>query len=145
STANVNPVKMPAYKLLNTPGAAGEVTAHILSITHKNGYMKDSPLDSGNTAWGAVDNDFASWYGVDDWDDGASYNLNDGLRVTFDARYHIGSISLTQAEDRSGYGKVRLFARDEQGREYQVPGVTIVRHNDGSRNYFTIKIPGGVT
>lgn len=145
STANVNPVKMPAYKLLNTPGAAGEVTAHILSITHKNGYMKDSPLDSGNTAWGAVDNDFASWYGVDDWDDGASYNLNDGLRVTFDARYHIGSISLTQAEDRSGYGKVRLFARDEQGSEYQVPGVTIVRHNDGSRNYFTIKIPGGVT
>ena len=34
--------------------------------------MKDSPLDSGNTAWGIVDGDFASWYGINDWDDGVS-------------------------------------------------------------------------
>ena len=67
STANVSPVKLPAYRLINTVGAAGEVTAHIASVTHEAGYMKDSPLDSGKTAWGVVDNDFTSWYGLDDW------------------------------------------------------------------------------
>ena len=72
STANVNPVKMPAYKLINTPQGAGDVTAHIASVTHETGYMKDSPPDSGKTAWGAVDNDYTSWYGLDDWDDGVS-------------------------------------------------------------------------
>lgn len=145
ATANVNPVKMPAYKLINTPGGAGDVTAHIQSVTHEAGYMKDSPLDSGKSAWGVVDNDFASWYGLDDWDDGATYPDNGGVRVTFDGSYHIGSISLAQAEDRGVYGNVRLFAHDESGREYQVSGVTIVKHSDGSRSYYTIKIPGGVT
>ena len=57
--------------------------------------MKDSPLDSGKTAWGVVDNDFTSWYGLDDWDDGAAYPDNGGVRITFDARYHIGSLSLS--------------------------------------------------
>ena len=145
STANVSPVKLPAYRLINTVGAAGEVTAHIASVPHEAGYMKDSPLDSGKTAWGVVDNDFTSWYGLDDWDDGAAYPDNGGVRITFDARYHIGSLSLSPSEDRGTYGNVRLFARGEDGREYQVPGVTIAKHSDGSQNYYTIKIPGGVT
>lgn len=145
TTANVSPVKLPAYKLINTAGAAGAVTVHIVSVTHEAGYMKDSPLDSGKTAWGVVDNDFTSWYGLDDWDDGAAYPDNGGVRVTFDARYHIGSLSLSPSEDRGTYGNVRLYARGEDGREYQVPGVTIAKHSDGSQNYYTIKIPGGVT
>lgn len=145
STANVNPVKLPAYKLINTPGGAGEASAHIRSVTHEAGYMKDSPLDSGKTAWGAVDNDYTSWYGLDDWDDGAAYPDNGGLRVTFDGQYTIGTISLAQIEDRGAYGNVRLFARGADGKETQVPGTTIVKRSDGSRSYYTIKIPGGVT
>lgn len=145
STANVNPVKLPAYKLINTPGDAGQASAHILSVTHEAGYMKDSPLDSGKTAWGAVDNDYTSWYGLDDWDDGAVYPDNGGLRVTFDGQYTIGTISLAQIEDRGAYGNVRLFARGADGKETQLSGVTIVKRSDGSRSYYTIKIPGGVT
>ena len=145
STANVNPVKLPAYKLINTPSGAGEVTAHIKSVTHLAGYMKDSPLDSGSSAWGVVDNDFTSWYGMNDWDDGAAYPDNGGIRVTFDGTYHIGSISLTQAEDRGYYSHVRVYAHDEGGKEYQLSGVSIVKHSDGSRSYYTIKIPGGVS
>lgn len=145
STANVNPVKLPAYKLINTPGDAGQASAHILSVTHEAGYMKDSPLDSGKTAWGAVDNDYTSWYGLDDWDDGAVYPDNGGLRVTFDGQYTIGTISLAQIEDRGAYGNVRLFARGADGKEIQLSGVTIVKRSDGSRSYYTIKIPGGVT
>lgn len=143
STANVNPVKMPAYNLINTPGNAGEVTAHIQSVTHSAGYMKDSPLDSGNTAWGVVDNDFASWYGINDWDDGGNYPDQGGVRITFDDTYNIGSISLAQAEDRGYYGYVRVYAKKD-GQEYQVPNVSIVKHSDGSRSYYTIKIAGGV-
>lgn len=144
-TANVNPVKMPGYQLINTGNGAGNVTEHIVSVTHSAGYMKDSPLDSGNTAWGVVDGDFSSWYGLDDWDDGATYPDNGGVRVTFDDTYQIGSISLAQAEDRGTYGNVRLFARDSAGKEYQVPNVSIAKHIDGNgRIYHTIKIPGGV-
>ena len=145
TTANVSAVKLPGYQLINTGNGAGNVTQHIISATHSAGYMKDSPLDSGNTAWGVVDGDFSSWYGLDDWDDGAAYPDNGGVRVTFDGTYHIGSISLAQAEDRGTYGNVRLFARDSAGKEYQVPNVSIVKHSDGNgRMYHTIKIPGGV-
>lgn len=146
STANVNPVKMPAYNLINTPGAAGEVTAHIQSVTRKSGYMKDSPLDTDSTtAWGVVDNDYTSWYGLNDWDDGATYPDEGGIRVTFDQAYNIGSISLAQSEDIGYYGRVVVYARGENGKEYTVPGVSITKHSDGSRSYYTIKIAGGVT
>lgn len=145
TTANVNPVKLPGYQLINTGNGAGNVTEHIVSVTHSAGYMKDSPLDSGNTAWGVVDGDFSSWYGMDDWDDGAAYPDNGGVRVTFDGTYHIGSISLAQAEDRGTYGNVRLYARDSAGKEYQVSNVSIAKHSDGNgRIYHTIKISGGV-
>lgn len=145
TTSNVSAVKLPAYNLINTSNGSGQPTAHILSVTHEAGYMKDSPLDSGKTAWGAVDSDYASWYGLDDWDDGAMYPDNGGLRVTFDQKYHIGSISLAQAEDRAYYGYVRVYANNEEGKEYQIPGVSIVKRSDGRRSYYTIKIPGGVT
>ncbi len=145
STANVNPVQMPLYKLINTVTEPGSVTAHILSATHSAGYMKDSALDSGDTALGVVDGDFTSWYGLDDWDDGAAYPDNGGVRVTFDDTYHIGSISLAQAEDRGTYGYVRVYARNENGAEYQLSNVSIVKHSDGNgRVYYTIKIAGGV-
>ena len=145
TTSNVSAVKLPAYNLINTSNGSGQPTAHILSIIHEAGYMKDSPLDSGKTAWGAVDSDYASWYGLDDWDDGAMYPDNGGLQVTFDQKYHIGSISLAQAEDRGHYSYVRVYAHNEEGKEYQIPGVSIVKRSDGSRSYYTIKIPGGVT
>ena len=80
--------------------------------------MKDSPLDSGNSAWGIVDGDFTSWYGLDDWDDGATYPDAGGVRVTFDAVYEIGAICLTQIEEIGLYQNVRVFAHDDSGREY---------------------------
>lgn len=146
STASAVAVNMPAYRLLNTLADNGTYTTHITDAIHLAGYMKDSPLDSANTAWGVLDNDFGSWYGLNDWDDGANYPDNGGIRVTFDSRQTIGFISLTQAEERGYYGNVRVFARDESGKEYEVSGVTISKRSDGaSRFYYLIKIPGGVT
>lgn len=145
STANVTPVNMPSYKLINTPESAGVPSSRVVKATHSAGYMKDSPLDSGNSAWGIVDGDFTSWYALDDWDDGAMYPDEGGVRVTFDQKYHIGSISLTQIEDYGYYQNVRVFAHNAEGKEYQVPGVSITKHGDGNgRYYYTIKIAGGV-
>lgn len=145
ATVSVTPVNMPDYRLLNT-AADGAYTTHITGATHLAGYMKDSPLDSGSTAWGVLDGDFGSWYGLDDWDDGAQYPDNGGIRVKFDARQNIGMVSLAQIEERGYYGNVRLYASDESGREYEVSGVTISKRSDGaSRSYYLIKIAGGVT
>ena len=145
STANIDPVHMPNYKLINTSESAGVVSNHIVNATHSAGYMKDSPLDSGDSAWGVVDGDFTSWYGLNDWDDGATYPDAGGVRVTFDDTYNIGSISLTQIEELGLYEHVRVFAHNAAGKEYQVPGTTIAKRGDGNgRYYYTIKIPGGV-
>ena len=93
STVNVTPPTLPTYQLINTAGDAGQTTAHITSVTHKVGFMKDSPLDEGDasSALGVVDNDYTSFYQLNDWDDGAVYPDNGGLRFTFDQAYHIGA------------------------------------------------------
>ena len=146
STTSVAPVNMPNYRLLNIAADDGTYTTHITAATHLAGYMKDSPLDKDNTAWGVLDGDFASWYGLNDWDDGATYPDNGGIRVTFDEAQNIGYLSLAQIEERGYYGNVRLYAHNESGQEYEVPGVTISKRSDGvSRNYYLIKIAGGVT
>ena len=148
STVNVTPPTLPAYQLINTAGDAGQTTAHITSVTHKVGFMKDSPLDEGDasSALGVVDNDYTSFYQLNDWDDGAVYPDNGGLRFTFDQTYHIGAIALAQPEDAGMYGHVRLYATDENGKEQQISGVTIgQRSSENGRKYYYIKIPGGVT
>lgn len=148
STANVTPPTLPAYQLINTTDKAGEVTEHITSVTHTVGFMKDSPLDEGSStsALGVVDGDYTSFYQLNDWDDGAMYPDNGGLRFTFDQPYHIGAIALAQPEDLGIYGHVRLLATDENGKEQLVSGVTIgQRTSENGRKYYYIKIPGGVT
>ena len=60
----------------------------------------------------------SSFYQLNDWDDGAVYPDNGGLRFTFDQAYHIGAIALAQPEDAGMYGHVRLYATDENGKEY---------------------------
>ncbi len=96
STANVTPPILPAYQWINTSEKAGELTSHITGVTHTVGFMKDSPLDEGNStsALGVADNDYTSFYQLNDWDDGAAYPDNGGLRFTFDQSYHIGAIAL---------------------------------------------------
>ena len=148
STANVTPPTLPAYQLINTTDKAGKVTEHITSVTHAVGFMKDSPLDEGSStsALGVVDGDYTSFYQLNDWDDGAMYPDNGGLRFTFDQPYHIGAIALAQPEDLGIYGHVRLLATDENGKEQLVSGVTIgQRTSENGRKYYYIKIPGGVT
>ena len=146
STANATPAQLPTYHLLNFSNGAGVLSAHIKSATRAVGSMQNSTLDSGDTALGVFDNDYASYYRLNDWDDGATYPDSGGIRVTLDDSYQIGMISLAQPEDSGYYGRVRLYAKDESGKEQQVSGVTIGQRTDANgRKYYLIKIPGGVT
>ena len=63
-TQNLNPVKMPDYKLINTSNGQGQVTAHIETVKRPRSTnvanMVNSPLDEGNqTALGLVDGEKA--------------------------------------------------------------------------------------
>lgn len=147
-TVNVSPVKLPEYKLINTTDELGGNTTHIKSMAHGNrGYMMGSPQDEKPTAWGVVDNDYTSWYQIDDWDDGVAYPKNEtsgGVRITFDQKYDIGRIALAQAEDYGNYDGVRVYTKGADGKEQEISNVRIARRSDGSRNYYVITIPGGV-
>lgn len=146
STANATPAQLPSYQVLNYSTGTGALSAHITSAVHAVGTMENSPLDSDNSALGVFDNDYASYYRLNDWDDGATYPDNGGVRVTLDDTYSIGMISLAQPEDSGYYGRVRVYAKDESGKEQQVSNVTIGQRTDeNGRKFYLIKIPGGVT
>lgn len=146
STANATPAQLPAFQLINFATGTGALSAHITSAAHAAGTMENSPLDSGDSALGVFDNDYASYYRLNDWDDGATYPDNGGIRVTLDDTYNIGMISLAQPEDSGYYGRVRVYAKDESGKEQQVSNVTIGQRTDeNGRKYYLIKIPGGIS
>ena len=77
-TTTLTPAQMPGYKLLNESDGKGQLSTHILSVTHGRGSMVGSSLDEGskNSALGVADKDYGSYYQVLDWDDGASYPLS---------------------------------------------------------------------
>ncbi len=152
-TLSINPAQLPAYKLINTAGEEGELTAHIENVTrvttHVSNYMVDSPLDEvsgGKTALGAVDNDQGSYYQVNDWDDGVMYHVgNAGLRVTFDDVYSFGALSVAEPENGS-LSTVSVFYKDtETGTMKQLSGLQVdVRTDKNNRRYLYVTLPGEI-
>ncbi len=152
-TLSINPAQLPAYKLINTAGEEGELTAHIENVTrvptHVSNYMVDSPLDEvsgGKTARGAVDNDQGSYYQVNDWDDGVMYHVgNAGLRVTFDDVYSFGALSVAEPENGS-LSTVSVFYKDtETGTMKQLSGLQVdVRTDKNNRRYLYVTLPGEI-
>ena len=64
--AELAPVEMPEYKLINTSNGEGKLSSHIKSAVfnnHAGSTMVDSPLDDAETrsALGLFDNNFASY------------------------------------------------------------------------------------
>ncbi len=144
-TVDINPAKLPEYKLINTSNGTGEKSAHIQEIFQYRGEMKDSPLDQAETktAWGLVDKDYGSYLQVNDWDDGGSYpGTTKGVRVVFDDAYMINSFSFQELEDNLGwYGTVCVYYKDmEDGQIKTVskPSIT-ARTSENGRRYYTVK------
>lgn len=100
-TIDPKAAEVPKYNMINRDENGRPGSAHIISVTRSGGEMVESGLDEGltNTAWGAVDNDPASYYKKTTWDDGGYNNLGrNGLTFTFDETYKIDTVVMTATE-----------------------------------------------
>lgn len=144
-TTDLKPAVMPKYNLINT-GESGEKGAHIISAWQNSGSMVNSPLDEGGkTAWGTVDNDPASYYYRNTWDDGGFNNLGQlGLFYEFDKEYTIKTIALQEIMplDLSYYyNKINIW--DEAGNVTNLSNkASLSKKTDpNGRIYYLITLP----
>ncbi len=144
-TVTVTPAQMPKYRLLNEPGRQGELTSHIKTVTHGRGQMVDSPLDEGSagSALGAADNDYGSYYQMEDWDDGVSYpGEGKGLTFTFDQPYEMNYIAFAEADELGSYSNASVYWYDEEHPEGQQAPVRsfLKKKDENGRSYYVIKL-----
>lgn len=144
-TTDLNPAVMPKYNLINT-GEPGEKGAHIISAWINTNSMVNSPLDEGgNTAWGTVDHDPATYYYRPTWDDGGYNNLGKlGLFYEFDEEYTIKTIALQEVVPLSlsyYYNKINIW--DAEGNVTNLSNkASISKKTDSDgRVYYLITLP----
>ena len=156
-TKDANPPVMSKYNLINV-GQKGEKGAHIVSAAKmpSSGSMKNSPLDTGSSAWGTVDHDSGSYYLMSSWDDGG-YNgtesgglkSGNGLLYEFDQAYKMDTIAFYTQPILAGepdYGYVKAAYWDESGNKVDLKNVPLQGRTDGDgRKYYVIKLPSAVT
>lgn len=147
-TTDLNSAVVTKYNLINT-GKEGEAGAHIVSAS-MSASMANSPLDTqAGTAWGTVDHDPASCYQMNSWDDGGfnKMSLKHGLTYEFDQAYKMDTIAfhdLTCQDTGYFYVKVRYW--DENGKQTDAQGVSLVRKTDkAGRIYYMIKLSKPIT
>ncbi|MDE5945735.1 MAG: M60 family metallopeptidase, partial [Oscillospiraceae bacterium] len=146
-TTDLNAAEVPKYNVINRDETGTPGSAHIVSVTRNGGSMIDSELDadSDNTAWGAVDNNAASYYSKNTWDDGGFNNLGgNGLTYTFDGAYKMDTIALlvTGGADPF-YAHVRYWTED--GKDQTVGASINTMKDSEGRVYYTLKLPEVVT
>lgn len=116
STVDPKAVEVPLYNMINRDENGRPGKSHIVSVTRSGGEMIDSEPDKDlkNTAWGAVDNDPASYYKKTTWDDGGFNNLgSNGLTYTFDDVYKMDTIVITATEGMEySYQKTQWWDAD---------------------------------
>lgn len=149
-TTTLTPAQMPGYKLLNESDGKGQLSTHILSVTHGRGSMVGSSLDEGskNSALGVADKDYGSYYQVFDWDDGASYPSPDkGLLFKLDDYYKMNYITFAEAEDLGYYNGVYVYYYDEAHPDgTAAKGVSLLQKTDPEgRRYYAIKLSQAIT
>ena len=69
-TKSNKPVDFSQYRIINSASGEGELTDHIVSITRRAGtsvYSSKLDEDSSTSALAVADNDFQSYYQINDW------------------------------------------------------------------------------
>lgn len=147
TTTDLNPAEMVRYNLINRDETGTPGSTHIVSVARNGGSMIDSELDadSDNTAWGAVDNNAASYYSKGTWDDGGFNALGgNGLTYTFDDAYKMDTIALLVAGGADPfYAQVRYWTEDGENQVVRA-SVNTMKDAEG-RAYYTLKLPYAVT
>ncbi len=155
TTTKVGPVIFPQYNVINKPFAEGEAGKNKLMTHIKDAFynikdrsdikgMKgDSQLDKViGKAHGVVDNDYATYYYLGDWDDGRSYPSSDkGFTVQLTEKHKMNVIMFADVVDNISYKNVAVYYLDENGYEALATLRNLTTLSDvNGRRYYMIKL-----
>ena len=107
--------------------------------------MESSALDEGNStgALGVADNNFVSYYQINDWDDAVSYhNGNEGwgLTVQLDQTFKMDRFAIAAPDDSTYYSGAAVYYW-EGGVKKKAQGMSFQRKEDGNgRAYYEINL-----
>ncbi len=144
--------KLPEYKLINTSNGTGKKTSHVTAAVyggHGGAHMENSVLDTeGKTAWGLVDDDYASYWTKEDWDDGVVYPANDrGMTITLDQDYQISYITYAAANQQAAMSQVRVgyWTTEDPNTEKNVAASLVARTDEYDNPYYIVKLNSAIT
>ncbi|MDE6519858.1 MAG: M60 family metallopeptidase [Ruminococcus sp.] len=130
TTIEVTPT-LPKYKAINND-ENGDASTHIVSATRSVGSVHGNAKDNDeeNTAWAVVDGDGSTYYRLD-----ASSDKN-GITITFDDAYEIGSIGITSLFDKTNFNSntVQIWYDDANGTEKTVSANNISTKEETDNN-----------
>lgn len=137
---------LPSYRLLNTSNGVGKVSAHIENavIGGSNARMVNSALDTQkNSGLGLVDNDYASYWYKEDWDDGVNYpESTKGMTVTLDQEYKMNYFTFAAADQKYGFNTVRVeYWNEADMQNARTAGARLLEKYDVNDNpYYIVKL-----
>ena len=148
------PPILPNYHLINTPNEQGELTNHIVTATIGGAYggkMVGSLLDEAGvrTGLGLVDNDFGSYWMLENWDDGA-YNvgsLGNGMIVTLDKDYEMSYLTFGAVDPKSTINlvKIRYWNTENGDTELSVQAKIIEKTDAKNNRYYIVRFDEPIT
>ena len=151
-TKTLSPPMLPKYKLINTSNGTGKLTAHIVSASHgsHNGAkMVGSALDVEKySALGVVDDDYASYWVKEDWDDGVAYPANGkGLTIALDNDYQMNFITYAAADQVQAMQYVRVdYYQSQNPSEKRTVGARLYEKRDENENpFYIVKLNESIT
>lgn len=145
-TKSMKPVVFSRYRIINDVSEEGKLTQHIKNVTKRQGTtMYNSPLDvdSSTSALGVVDNDFESYYQINDWDDAVAYHTGNegwGLTIELDQTFTMDRFAIAAPDDSMKYtGAAVYYWKD--GAKKRADGVSLKRKTDeNDRAYYEITL-----
>lgn len=145
-TKSSKPVEFSQYRILNSASEEGELTEHIVSVTKRAAAsVHNSSLDAGSTtsALAAADNDFQSYYQLNDWDDAVTYHTEDegwGLTVQLDGTYKMNRFAVAAPDDTTYYTGAAVYYWQD-GTRKKAEGLSLQRKTDkNGRAYYEITL-----
>lgn len=145
-TKSNKPVDFSQYRIINSASGEGELTEHIVSVTRRAGtsvYSSKLDGDSSTSALAVADNDFQSYYQINDWDDAVAYHTGNegwGLTVELDQAYKMNRFAIAAPDDSTYYtGAAVYYWKDDVKKKAE--GMNFQRKTDeNGRAYYEITL-----
>ncbi len=143
-TKGNQPVIFSQYRIINGTKEEGELSDHIVSVTRRAGTMMyNSPLDHDVSALGIADNDFSSYYQINDWDDAVMYHTGNegwGLTIQLDQSFQMDRFAVAAPDDSTYYTDAAVYYWKD-GVKQKAQGLSLQRKSDpNGRSYYEINL-----